>query len=104
MRELRNAYSLWMMGDIGEANVVNKGNNDIPHPIDHAISEAKILGYRIIGMDVVEIIPKDKREAPYESPAVLLVNGDQNNVAIVQTPERLGRGRLYYIVSYNPNE
>ena len=55
-------------------------------------------------MDVVEIIPKDKREAPYESPAVLLVNGDQNNVAIVQTPERLGRGRLYYIVSYNPNE
>ena len=74
MRELRNAYSLWMMGDIGEANVVNKGNNDIPHPIDHAISEAKILGYKIAGMDFVKVISEDARQSPYESPAVLYPN------------------------------
>lgn len=62
MIELKNVESIWSMGDRSEASITNRGNNKIPHPLEHAINEANFLGYQIERMDFVKVIPKERRE------------------------------------------
>lgn len=101
MKELRNAESMWSIGDMSESSVVNRGNNRISHPLELAIDEANTSGYQIRCMDFVKVIPKDEREIPYESPCILLIdNESQRYAAIVHTAERAGFGRLYKIIIY----
>ena len=101
MIELRNADTVWSMSDTSEASAVIRGNNRIPHPLEHAINEAKVLGYQIDFMDFVKVLPEDEREKPFESPAIMLYHPDQEGyAAIVQTPKRAGFGRSYKIITY----
>jgi len=83
MRELKNADSVWFMGDRGEASSATKG----PHPLEHAIAQALKEGYKITGMENVKVFPDDEHQRPYESPAIILFDNDkERHAAIVLTP------------------
>lgn len=102
MKELKITEKLWYMSDTPESSIVNKTSKRVPHPLEEAIAEAISSGYFIKEMDFVKVIPSDKREASFESPAVMLYNPENNlYAAIVQTPKRPAFGRIYQIVNYS---